>query len=246
MDPVMRIALDHELQVIEDSAEAHGAQYLTGREEVDERWAPCGSLGDISVFSFYANKPITTGEGGMLLTNDDATAERLRYLRNMCYRTDRRFYHTELGFNFRMTNLQAAVGLAQVERIDEIVQRKRHVGQRYTEGLADVPGLQLPVEEPWAKQVYWMYGVVVDDATGLDGAEFAGMLAEKEIQTRPFFLGMHRQPALTERGFFEGAEFPVADRLARQGLYLPSGLALTDDQLDQVIEGVRDSMSTVH
>jgi perosamine synthetase len=243
MDPVIQIAAEHGLAVIEDSAEAHGAQYLTGRADGGGRWVPCGSLGDISIFSFYANKLITTGEGGMLLTDDDETADRLRYLRNMCYQSDRRFYHEELGFNFRMTNLQAAVGLAQVERIAQIVQRKREIGKRYLEGLADIPGLQLPIEEPWARQVYWMFGVVLDEGIGLDGAGFAKLLAEKEIQTRPFFVGMHQQPALLERGFFDGAEMPIADRLARQGLYLPSGLALTDEQIDQVVEAVRDTLS---
>ncbi len=238
MDPVLDLADRHGLHVLEDAAEAHGARYLRGFQSPEERWIPAGGMGELSVFSFYANKPITTGEGGMVLTSSDELGERLRSLRNLCYRTDRRFYHTELGYNFRMTNLQAAVGLAQVERIDEIVDRKRQIGQRYLDGLRDLEQLQLPVERPWARQVYWMFGVVLRDSAELNAADFAAQLAEHQIQTRPFFLGMHHQPALTERGLFSGVELPVADRLAERGLYLPSGLALTDGQIDQVIEAV--------
>lgn len=238
MDPLLELADRHGLHVLEDAAEAHGARYLHGPESPGERWVPAGGMGELSVFSFYANKPITTGEGGMVLTNSDQLGERLRSLRNLCYRTDRRFYHTELGFNFRMTNLQAAVGLAQVERIEEIVDRKRQIGQRYLDGLRDLEQLQLPVERPWARQVYWMFGAVLREAAERNAAEFAAQLAEHQIQTRPFFLGMHHQPALTERGLFAGVELPVADRLAERGLYLPSGLALTDSQIDQVIEAV--------
>jgi perosamine synthetase len=230
MDPVLELARRYDLVVVEDAAEAHGAGYK-GRK--------CGGLGDISCFSFYANKIITTGEGGMVLTNNPGYGEKARSLRNLCFRGERRFYHTELGHNFRLTNLQAAIGLAQLERIDELVARKRWMGQAYTERLRDIPNLQLPVEEPWAKNVYWMYGVVLEESTGMDAAEFAQRLREQGVDTRPFFLGMHEQPVFLERGLYHGQRFPVAERLAKQGLYLPSGLALTEAQLDQVCEAVR-------
>ena len=179
----------------------------------------------------------------MLLTDREGYADKARSLRNLCFRRDRRFYHTELGWNYRMTNMQAAVGLAQLERVEELVERKRRMGQRYTESLADVPGLLLPAEAPWAKNVYWMYGVVLDEDTGMDGAEFARRLREKGVDTRPFFLGMHEQPVFHQRGLFRNERYPVADRLARQGLYLPSGLALAEAQLDQVCEAVKECLS---
>ena len=148
-----------------------------------------------------------------------------------------------MGFNFRLTNLQAALGLAQVERIDEIVERKRWIGASYQARLGDVAGLQLPVEEAWARQVYWMYGVVLEESTGLDALEFARRLQDRGVQTRPFFLGMHQQPALLQRGLFEGQRFPVTERLARQGLYLPSGLSLTEEQVDTVCAAVRQALA---
>ncbi|MCH8337530.1 MAG: DegT/DnrJ/EryC1/StrS family aminotransferase [Chloroflexi bacterium] len=243
MDPVRDLAEKYDLRVIEDAAEAHGAEYLTHRGREDERWVRAGSLGDLSTFSFYANKLITTGEGGMVLTNDPAVADHLRTLRNLSYRTDRRFWHTELGYNFRMTNLQAAVGLGQVERIEQIVERKRWMGAAYTERLKGIPGLKLPIERPWARNVYWMYAVELEQAAGLDASQFAQNLQEREVQTRPFFIGMHAQPVLRDRGLFEGEEYPVADKISRQGLYLPSGMALSESQLDQVCEAVREVLT---
>ena len=229
MDPLFALAEKYHLSIIEDAAEAHGADY---------RGRKCGGLGDLSCFSFYANKIITTGEGGMVLTNNADYAERLRSLRNLCFRRDRRFYHTELGFNFRLTNMQAAVGLGQLERIEELLARKQWLGQAYTERLCALDALQLPVQQDWATNVYWMYGVVVDERTGMDAAEFARRLAERGVMTRPFFLGMHEQPALHNLGLFREERYPVAERLARQGLYLPSGLALTQEQLEQVCQAV--------
>jgi perosamine synthetase len=243
MDRVNELAKAYNLVVIEDAAEAHGAEYLTNRVQENESWARAGSLGDLSTFSFYANKLITTGEGGMVLTNDSTTADHLRSLRNMSYRSDRRFWHTELGYNFRMTNLQAAVGLGQVERIKEIVERKRWMGTSYTERLTGIPGLKLPVEQPWAKHVYWMYAVELEEATELDATKFARKLQDREVQTRPFFVGMHEQPVFRDRGLFEGEKYPVTDRISRQGLYLPSGMALTESQLDQVCDAIREVLT---
>ncbi len=243
MDPVRQLARKYKLVIIEDAAEVHGAQYLSDRHGAQPTWQRCGGLGDISIFSFYANKLITTGEGGMVLTSDLSYAVKARNLRNLCFRPERRFLHTELGYNFRLTNLQAALGLAQLERLDEIIRRKRWMGQFYTKNLQSVAALQLPVEEPWAKQVYWMYGVVLDEATGMDAAEFGRRLAALGVQTRPFFLGMHEQPVFWKRGWFHGERYPVAERLARQGLYLPSGLSLTKEQLLQVCGAVGKALS---
>jgi perosamine synthetase len=230
MDPLLDVARRHGLAVIEDAAEAHGAEYRGRR---------AGSFGTSSCFSFYANKLLTTGEGGMVLVDDDRLAERARGLRNLGFQPGRRFLHAELGFNFRLTNLQAALGLPQVERMDEIVARKRRMGQAYTEQLAELAGIELQAQQPWANSVYWMYALVVREETGLDAVEFARRLAAHGVETRPFFLGMHEQPVLRERGLFAGESYPVAERIARQGLYLPSGLALDEAQIAQVCAAVR-------
>ncbi len=233
MKPIQELARKHKLIVIEDAAEAHGAE-CKGKK--------CGGLGDISCFSFYANKIITTGEGCMVLTNNEEYAEKARSFRNLCFRQDRRFYHTELGYNFRLTNIQAAIGLAQLERIDEFVEKKRWIGHTYNDRLREIPGLILPVEEPWAKNVYWMYGVILDRNMGIDATEFARRLREYGVDTRPFFLGMHEQPAFHEIGLFKNEHYPVAERIAKQGLYLPSGLTLTEKEIDAVVKAVRETI----
>jgi perosamine synthetase len=240
MDPLWVLAEKYGLAIIEDAAEVHGAEYLSGRNSNQPTWKRCGGIGDISAFSFYANKLITTGEGGMVLTSNPLYAEKARGLRNLCFQAERRFYHTELGYNYRMTNLQAALGLAQLERFEKIIARKRWMGQAYAERLKDIPGLQLPVEEPWARQVYWMYGLVLDEERGMNAVAFAHRLQARGVQTRPFFLGMHEQPVFLQRGLFNNEHYPVAEQIARQGLYLPSGLALSEAQLETVCEAVRE------
>jgi perosamine synthetase len=243
MDPVLALAERHGLAVIEDAAEAHGGEYLAGRDAPNPDWRRCGSFGAFSCFSFYANKLITTGEGGMVLTDDTRLAEKARSLRNLAFQADRRFYHEELGFNFRLTNLQAALGLAQLERMDTIISRKRRLGREYTRRLSGEKNLSLPAQEPWARSVYWMYGVVLAEESGLDAKLFAEKLRQKGVETRPFFLGMHEQPVFLERGLFRGESYPVAARLARQGLYLPSGLALTEEQMEKVCAAVHEVLS---
>jgi perosamine synthetase len=233
MDPLLDLAKRYNLAIIEDAAEAHGAEYRGRR---------AGSFGTSSCFSFYANKLVTTGEGGMLLVDDDELAARARRLRNLGFQPGRRFLHAELGFNFRLTNLQAALGVTQIERMDEIVERKRRLGQAYTARLSELAGLELQVQQPWAKSVYWMYGVVVREDTGLDAAEFGRRLADRGVETRPFFLGMHEQPALHDRGLFAGESYPVAERIARQGLYLPSGLGLAEAEIDRVCQAVGEAL----
>jgi perosamine synthetase len=244
MDPLLAIAERHGLAIIEDAAEAHGAEYLSGRDTKDSAWRRCGSFGDFSCFSFFANKLITTGEGGMVLTDNAELAEKAKAMRNLSFATKgNRFIHQEAGFNFRMTNLQAALGLAQVERFEEIVERKRWMGAEYNRLLSDLPQLQLPPEEPWARNVYWMYGLVVSEETGFDADKFGQALMQRGVQNRPFFWGMHEQPVLKSKGLFKGESHPVAERIARQGLYLPTGLALTEAQLIEVCEVVHEVLA---
>jgi perosamine synthetase len=234
MVPLMELARTHGLAVVEDAAEAHGAE-CHGRR--------AGGIGTLGCFSFYANKIVTTGEGGMVVTDDPNLAERARNLRNLCFQRDRRFWHAVLGHNFRMTNVQAGIGLAQVDRIETHVARKRRMAAMYDERLRDIPGLRLPVERPAFKNVYWMYAVVLDDSVPFDGSDFAARLNALCVDTRPFFVGMHEQPALRERGLFAGAHYPVTERLSRRGLYLPSGLTLGDAQIETVCAAVRKCLA---
>jgi len=235
MDPLLELARAHGLYVIEDAAEAHGLDY---------RGRPCGSFGDISVFSFYPNKHVTTGEGGMLLTDDSALANRCRDLRNLCFDNRRRFVHEDLGWNLRMSNLQAAVGVAQLERLDEFAIKKREMGRAYTEGLSVLTGFQSPlVETEYAENIYWVYGIVLDDSVPFDAAEAMKRLGEHGIGSRPFFWPMHEQPVFRRMGLFKGESFPVAENLARRGFYLPSGLSLTQSQIEEVCGAVREVLA---
>ncbi|OGC04128.1 aminotransferase DegT [candidate division WOR-1 bacterium RIFOXYA12_FULL_43_27] len=229
MDPVLAIAKKHNLVIVEDAAEVHGAEY---------KGQKCGSIGHVSAWSFYANKIITTGEGGMVLTSDPKMAERAASYRNLCFRPEKRFYHTELGYNFRMTNLQAAIGVAQMERIEEFVRIKRRLGEYYREGLSKIKGIKYQIEKPWAKMVYWMYCIELDNALGIDAETMMRELGKEGIGTRPFFLGLHEQPALHDLDLFKGESYPVTERIARQGLYLPSGMTLTERQIDEVVAAV--------
>jgi perosamine synthetase len=230
----MEIARKHDLKVIEDAAEAHGAE-VGGRR--------VGGIGDLSTFSFYANKIITTGEGGMVLTSDADLAARLRSLRNLCFIPGRRFYHTELGHNYRLTNVQAAIGLAQLERIDAHLEHKRWMAARYHERLSDLKQLRLPIEKAGYRTVYWMYSMVLSDDVPFDAVEFAARLQKAGVMTRPLFLGMHEQPVFHARGLHVGESYPVTERLARRGLYVPSGLTLTLEQIDAVSAAVRTVLS---
>jgi perosamine synthetase len=243
MDTVMSLAEKHGLDVIEDAAEAHGAEYLSRRESDGPVWRRCGNFGSMSCFSFYANKLVTTGEGGMVVTDDPALADRLRALRNLCFQQQRRFYHDALGFNFRLTNVQAAMGVAQMQRMEEIICRKRWMAGEYRRRLEALPCLQLPGEESWARNVYWMYAMVLTNDTPIDASEFATKLHELGVETRPFFLGMHEQPVFHKQGLFLNDRYPVAETIARRGLYLPSGLALTEGQLSAVCDAVHQALA---
>jgi perosamine synthetase len=231
MTRLLDLAKKHDLRIVEDAAEAHGAE-INGLR--------VGGIGDMGCFSFYANKLITTGEGGMVVTNNATYAERLRGLRNLCFRPERRFLHTAIGHNYRLTNVQAAVGVAQADRIRDHIRQKRWMAEQYLERLKDVSAIALPVERSWAKSVYWMYGLVLNDAIPFDAVEFAKRLRSKGVDTRPFFLGMHEQPVLRERGLFKDESYPISERIARRGLYVPSGLTLTEAQIDQVCAAVKE------
>lgn len=232
MNPLLALANKHGLKVIEDAAEMHGQVY---------RGKPCGSFGDISTFSFYPNKHITTGEGGMIVTDDLVLAERCRSLRNLCFKPERRFVHDELGWNLRMTNLQAALGVAQLERLDEFVGIKRRMGARYTELLAGTSGIQLPLAHAdYAENIYWVYAMVLGDDVPFDAKEAMARLGKLGIGTRPFFWPMHEQPVFKKMGLFAGETHPVAERIAQRGFYIPSGMALTDAQMEQSATAVKE------
>jgi perosamine synthetase len=235
MAPLLNIAKSHGLAVIEDAAQAIGQCY---------NGAKCGSFGDVSCFSFYANKHVTTGEGGMIVCDDEGLAARARSLRNLCFKPERRFVHEELGWNYRMSNLQAAVGLAQLEKLDAHVARKRELGRRYEFLLRNVRGLELaPVAQSYAENIYWVFGVMLSDALPIGADEARSILADMGVSARPFFWPMHEQPVFRKQGLFGGERYPVAERMGRRGFYLPSGLALSETQQDHTVAAVLDMMT---
>jgi perosamine synthetase len=226
MDPILELCEKHNLFLIEDAAEVHGQTYK-GRK--------CGSFGTISTFSFYPNKHITTGEGGMLVTNDEKLSERCKKLRNLAFEPKgRRFVHEELGWNYRMTNLQAALGLAQLEKIDSHIIKKREIGQAYQTGLKNVNGFQLPLAKTeYAENIYWIFGLVAETQELCE--QTVRKLNEQQIGTRPFFWCMHEQPIFQSMGLFKDEKYPVAEKMARNGFYLPSGLGLKVQEIQEVI-----------
>jgi perosamine synthetase len=177
----------------------------------------------------------------MIVTGDEALAERCRGLRNLCFQPGKRFVHEELGWNLRMSNLQAAVGVAQLERLDEFVARKRKMGRLYRELLGSVPGIKhQPSQTAFAENIYWVYGLVLHDDVAFDAGEAMRRLAKLNVETRPFFWPMHEQPVFRRMGLYAGESHPVAERLARRGFYLPSGMALTETQIRTVADAVRE------
>lgn len=226
MEPIVEVAHKHGLHLIEDAAEAHGAEY---------KGKKAGTFGTVSCFSFYANKIITTGEGGMLLTDSEAISEKARLLKDLAFTKERRFLHEEVGYNYRMTNVQAAIGLAQLERIGDYVERRRSNARVYNSLLEDVEGMALPPEKSWAKNVYWMYTVLIDEVKfGRSRDEVARHLSEAGIETRPAFVPMHQQPVFRGMGLFAGERFPVSEELGETGLNLPSGSSLTEKDIHRV------------
>ncbi len=227
MDEVLKIARKHRLYVIEDAAEAHGAEYRGKR---------VGSIGDIGCFSFYGNKIITTGEGGMLVTSNKRIKEKAEFLRDLAFSKEGHFWHKELGFNYRMSNLQAAVGLAQLERVEEFIKIKRRNAYFYNKFLKGTPGIILPPEEEYAKNVFWMYAILVNKDFGITRNELRAKLAAKGIETRIFFIPIHLQPVYSKicRG-----KYPVSEELCRKGLYLPSGFNLKQNEIKFISKVIR-------
>ncbi|HAM36923.1 MAG TPA: aminotransferase DegT [Elusimicrobia bacterium] len=237
MEPLLALCARRRLRLVEDAAEAHGAEC-----RVRGRWRRCGSFGDLSAFSFYANKNITCGEGGMVLTDDDVLAAKLRCRRNLCFGAVERFCHADRGWNFRMTNMQAAVGCAQLERIVRFLARKRELAARYGKGLAGLP-LGLPRVAPWARSSVWMYPVRLKDSVPFDAAELSRRLKLEGVETRPFFRGLDAQPCYRKMGLFRGRALPETAHIQARGLLLPSGQAITDAQISHVIRAVRSALS---
>lgn len=230
MNAVLDIAKRYNLKVIEDAAEMHGQTYA-GK--------PCGSFGDISIFSFYPNKHITTGEGGMIVTDDEDLAENCKSLRNLCFQPEDRFVHQRLGWNLRMTNMQAALGVAQLERLEFFVKKKRYIGQRYNELLSELSMLQKPLAKTEnARNIYWVYGLVIHKEADINAKQAIKELGNLGIGCRPFFCPMHLQPVLLNAGLFQGESYPVSENLFEKGFYIPSGLALKDEQIDRVANAV--------
>lgn len=228
MDAVTEIARENGLAVIEDAAEAHGALYKN---------RSTGSLADAACFSFYGNKIISTGEGGMITTNNREIADIAQNLRDHAFSDCRHFWHKYLGYNYRMTNLQAAVGLAQTERLEEFVQRKRSHACYYTSLLQDIPGIITPPEKNWAKNVFWMYGVLVSEEFGCTRDQLRIHLANHGIETRTFFIPMHVQPIYYKQ--FCGQRYPRAEKLCKYGFYLPSSPLLTTGEIDFIVDTIR-------
>ncbi|MBK7445707.1 MAG: DegT/DnrJ/EryC1/StrS family aminotransferase [Ignavibacteria bacterium] len=231
IDPVLKLAEEFNLKIIEDAAELIGQTY---------KGKPCGSFGDVSTFSFYPNKHITTGEGGMIVTDDPEIESRCRSLRNLCFKPEKRFVHDELGFNFRMTNLQAALGLAQFERLDEFINRKRWIGRLYNEQFRNFPYFNIPLEKSeFAENIYWVYGILLNEKSKMNAEEIMKLLNQKNIGTRPFFYPMHLQPVFKKMGLFKNEKYPVSEKLSEFGFYIPSGLALTEEQIITSAEALK-------
>jgi perosamine synthetase len=230
IDPILELAERHGLAVIEDAAELIGGTYKD---------RPCGSFGTISTFSFYPNKHITTGEGGMVATNDPKLADRCRSLRNLCFQPNLRFVHEELGWNYRMTNIQAALGLAQLEQLDQTLKKKRWIGNRYRELLSNRMDLHFQsTHTSFADNIYWVFGFVLNSTLQKDAFRVIEDLATFGVGCRPFFYPIHQQPVFKNQNLFHGERHPVSELMYSRGLYLPSGLALSEYQIFRVVRSL--------
>ncbi len=229
MDPVIKIAKKHKLFVIEDAAEAHGVLYKKKK---------CGSVGDINCFSFYGNKIITTGEGGMVVTNNKKLAERARRFKDLCHTKKRRFIHDDVGFNYRLTNLQAALGCGEIKNINSYIKKKQEMAKLYRDLLKNIPGLKLPITKSYTTNVYWMYAILVDPLEfGIDRNTLREKLKKEGVDTRAFFYPPNAHPIL-EQWLSQEDKFSNCEYISKRGLYLPSGLAITNDQISRVAEAI--------
>lgn len=227
MEPILHIAKKHKLFVIEDCAEALGARVMGKR---------VGTLGDIGCFSFFANKTITTGEGGMTITHDEKISERINLLRDHGMSPKERYWHTAIGFNYRITNLQSAVGVAQMERIDEIVTHRNAVGNRYHKNLAGIPGLTLSPLLKWSERTYWFYAILIDPQKfGMDRQELMKRLSEQGIETRKMSYALHSLPLYAAWK----VSLPITEKICGQGISLPMGNKLSLDKVDKICKAIR-------
>lgn len=231
MDPVLAIAKKYNLYVVEDCAEAHGATY---------KGKKVGSLGDIGCYSFYANKIITTGEGGMVVTNEKAIADRAASIKSLAFGDKNKFMHKEVGYNYRMTNLQAALGCAQMLKIDKIIEAKRTIATKYAERLSAIDALQLPIEKSYAKNVYWMYHLVLKENSGIERDSVIKKLYEKGIETRPGFIPFNMQEIFIAKGVTEYSACPTANYVAKNSFYIPSSPALTVSEIEYITDNLRN------
>tara|TARA_B100000886_G_C20421374_1_gene491772 strand:- start:1840 stop:2970 length:1131 start_codon:yes stop_codon:yes gene_type:complete len=232
MDEITKLSKNYNIPIIEDSAEMHGQTYKN---------KPCGSFGVLSTFSFYPNKHITTGEGGMIVTDDKKIYERCKSLRNLSFNSKKRFVHYELGWNARMTNLQAALGLAQLSRLSEFIKRKREIGAIYQSILSTTDCIQLPKDNTdYAKNIYWVFGIVLKNENGPTAETIIDELKNKNVGTRPFFWPMHKQPIFEEMKIFDNESHPISEKIAKNGLYLPSGIGNTNDEIQYSAETLID------
>jgi len=225
MDPIMKIAKENDLFVIEDAAEAHGATY---------KGKIAGSFGNVTAFSFYANKIITTGEGGIVVTDDEKIANRVRWLKDFCFDKERRYFHQEIGFKYPMTNIQAAIGLAQLEKIGKVIENKRRMAKSYNEKLQGINGIITPYEDKDVMNVYWMYGILIENNFHALRDAVKSELFKMGVDTRFFFTGMHRQPPFAVK-----EKFPVTDYLGNCGIYLPSSSNLTEENISYICECIK-------
>lgn len=227
MDKIEAIAKKHNLAIIYDAAEAHGAEY---------KGKPIGGRGMASCYSFYANKIIATGEGGMVVTNNKKFADLARNLKDVAFSTERHFWHKRLGYNFRMTNVTAAIGLSQTERYEKLVQAHINNAKYYISHLSKIRGIDLPKTAPWAKNVYWMFGIEVTPEFPMTRDKLRQFMANQGIETRTYFVPIHLQPYYYEAN--KGKIFPVAERLSERGMYIPSSSKLSRKQADRVINSI--------
>lgn len=244
MSAIVKIVKKHRLLLVEDAAQAHGAQVQIQNSKVKSsenlEWKKVGGIGVAGCFSFYANKIVTSGEGGMVVTNRRQVYEKLKLLKDLAHHPKKRFKHMHLGFNYRMTNLQAALGLAQLENVDKYVAKKRWMAQEYKRQLEDVGWLELPQEVEWAQSVYWMYAVKITQKSKVKSQNLRNKLSQLGIDTRGFFYPMHSQPVLKKMGLVKTKDrFPVSSDLSKRGFYLPSGLAITKEQIGFVSDAVK-------
>ncbi|MCC7071717.1 MAG: DegT/DnrJ/EryC1/StrS aminotransferase family protein [Deltaproteobacteria bacterium] len=235
MDPVMAVAKKHGLAVIEDCAEAHGATYQ-GRK--------VGSIGDVGCFSFYANKIITTGEGGMVTTNRKELADKMRGLRSLAFGDSNKFMHKDIGYNYRLTNVQAAIGCAQMGKIERVIEAKRRIAKRYAERFAGHPAIELPVERSYARNVYWMFHIGLRGAFADRRTWVMKRLAERGVESRECFIPYNMQEIFIARGWTAPNECTVANDIGLRGFYLPSGATLSDAEIDYVGTSLLDVLGS--